>query len=171
MITKLIEKKDFEYFFKNFKKDFPFAERRNKKDSKNIFKNPHYCAEFIIENNLNIGYICYWNFDDFIFIEHFAILEEFRNNGKGSFFLQYFKSSKCKNIIFEIEPPTRGIKKRRYEFYKRNGFYMLNIDYFQPSYHKNGKPFKLSLMTNNNNLTTNTIETYVKIIKKEVYNQ
>ena len=87
---KKITKVDFDKFYSLLEKDFCFAERKTKEDEFETLKNSKFSANFIYHNDLLIGYICFWDFEEFLYIEHFAIIEELRNQYWGTKFLKEF---------------------------------------------------------------------------------
>lgn len=94
----------------------------------------HMCV--IEKNGTMVGIFAYWNFDTFLYIEHFAISNKLRNNGVGgealSLFLQ--KTGSNHQIVLEVELPNNPLAARRIEFYKRHGFVENAFQYLQPPY-------------------------------------
>ena len=80
---KLIEiyKDDFDSFFKVMEKSFPEIERRTYEGQKELFDESQYRVLGYKNNNKVTAFIAFWEFDDFHFIEHFAVAEELRGNG------------------------------------------------------------------------------------------
>ncbi|MDR0971391.1 MAG: GNAT family N-acetyltransferase [Bacteroidales bacterium] len=123
------------------------------------------------ENNSPIGIISLWEFETFVYIEHFAIEEYERNNGYGKKVIDSLIKNEKKPIILEVEPPKGYIEKRRINFYKQFGFTLLKEQYLQPPYSKNNKPIPMKLMTKSSiELQKNEVFSFVKVIYKEVYN-
>lgn len=82
-----------------------------------------------------VGFISYWTFDKFVYIEHFATENSIRNLGIGSRSLSEFKERhKSMPIVLEAEHPEDEMSKRRLGFYERNGFKILSREYIQPPY-------------------------------------
>ena len=78
-------------FYKFFKLDFPYSERRAKFAIKNLIKdNKKFNLRYIVYDSKIIGYIIFWDCEDFIFIENFAIVKNFRDHGFGTVFLKNF---------------------------------------------------------------------------------
>ncbi len=125
---------------------FPLIERRDEYNH-NIaltFKNYHF--DFIIENNLLIGIMLYWEDKDFIFLEHFAIIPNLRNKGYGEKALSLLKE-KNKKIILEVEEPTCNLTTRRVNFYKKNGFNLTNHYHLQLKFRKTDDDLVLKIMS------------------------
>jgi hypothetical protein len=94
-----------------------------------------------------IGFFTYWDFNSFIYLEHFAIAPEERNQGQGSIAFQQFKKQTQEPIVLEAEPPTDALKQRRINFYLRQGMQLWKqTTYVQPPYRLGGTPVPLLLM-------------------------
>ena len=170
MQFKLIKKHEFDFYYSLLEKDFCFEERRWKEDELTALKNKNFKPYFIYDKNIHIGYFCCWEFEDFIFWEHFAILEEYRNKGFGTVFLKQFLDGLTKPLVFEIEQPIDEQSKRRKKFYERLNLIFNDYEYYQPSYHKNGNEIPMIFVSYPKALTKREFDRVVKIIKREVYN-
>ncbi len=86
-----------------------------------------------------LGFISLWDLsDEWLFVEHFALLPEWRNNGFGAKLLNILKETyPSKAILLESEPPISEVATRRLNFYARQGFSILSTTYKQPSYYPN----------------------------------
>ncbi len=81
-----------------------------------------------------IGILSLWDFENFVYIEHFALCEELRGGGYGTAVLQLLQSVTQKPVVLEVELPNDELSRRRIEFYSRLGFRTLPFDYIQPPY-------------------------------------
>lgn len=70
------------------------------------------------ENNVLVGFISYWNFDNFIYIEHFAVNKDLRGRGYGFKIMEEFKSATDKILILEIDKITDAQSAARLRFIK-----------------------------------------------------
>ena len=90
---------------------------------------------FLIIDSLDtpkpIGIISIWYFEDYIYIEHFAIDENERFKGKGKEIIKTLIDSIKMPIIIEVEPPLDEMTKKRVRFYEGLDFELL--DYFLSS--------------------------------------
>ena len=93
-----------------------------------------------------LGLLTTWEFDDFIYIEHFAIDPTLRSQGYGSEALKAFIHEHGKPIVLEAEPPTDALSIRRIEFYERIGLTLYDFPYMQPAYTEDSHPVELRLM-------------------------
>ena len=81
-----------------------------------------------------IGLLTYWDFEDFVYVEHFAIDEEMRDQGFGKAAFLNFLSQQHKQVLFEVELPHDEVSEHRIEFYSSMGLCQNPQDYIQPSY-------------------------------------
>lgn len=95
-----------------------------------------------------VGFLSSWEFDDFRYGEHFAIVDSKRGGGIGARVLQEFVKASDKPLIIEVEPPLDEMAARRIGFYQRNGLRLWDdIDYVQPPYGPGRDAIELKLMT------------------------
>ncbi|MDR1600814.1 MAG: GNAT family N-acetyltransferase [Tannerella sp.] len=86
-----------------------------------------------------IGFISFWQFEGFTYIEHFAIDESRRNEGWGGAALRAF-TAQVHPVVLEAEPPGDEWSRRRIRFYERLGFVVYPHPYLQPPY-RTGDPW------------------------------
>ena len=116
-----------------------------------------------------MGLISYWKFNNFIFVEHLAILKNLRNKAIGTKAFKQFLSEIELPIVFEVEKPYDEISKRRINFYKRLGIVFNDFDYFQPSYHGGDDKVPMFFVSYPNPISKVQYLRYIDIIKKAVY--
>lgn len=81
------------------------------------------------------GFISFWRFDRYVYIEHFATLPQLRGQGVGGAALQQFFDTVGNDVVLEAELPDNDIARRRIGFYRRHGFNVATgFRYFQPPY-------------------------------------
>lgn len=115
-----------------------------------------------------IGLLTTWDFEEFIYIEHFAITPTLRSKGYGTEALKTLISKHNKPIILEAEPPTDEQSIRRIHFYERLGLSLYDFPYIQPAYTPENRPVKLCLMGTIDTATTSL--THVsETLHREVY--
>ena len=73
----------------------------------------------IFDDDLPIGFITYWDFDRFYYVEHFATNPALRNGGYGKRTLEYLCNHLQLPIVLEVERPVEEMWKN---------------DYYQPPY-------------------------------------
>lgn len=114
-----------------------------------------------------VGLLTSWSFDEFTYIEHFAIDPAMRGRNIGSRALRLFCRRSSKPVVLEVEPASLGhTAQRRISFYERMGFHSFpGFRYIQPPYAPGLPPVELMLMSNSRNvdlqLITNTLHSEV----------
>ena len=157
--------------FNLYIESFPPQERRDIDQLKHLIENQsnmHFNA--IIESDELCGLFIYWDFDTFIYIEHFAIFPEKRNRKIGEKVLSFIALNQPKYCILEAEPALDEISTRRVNYYKRNGYEILDKEYIQPSYSSDpSDDMPLWIMGYPKTIQPELLNEYIKTIKKEVY--
>lgn len=155
-----------------YEQAFPENERRPTEEWKKLIEtNDDFHVYDIYKNDAFCGFLSYWTFNDFAYIEHFATHSTVRGGGIGSsVLLNLIEQLKELPVVLEVELPTDELKQRRIGFYERNGFTLLNKPYTQPPYRKGEPSFPLLLMTTNEQYVSNNWEFVVRAIHKHVYN-
>ncbi len=113
---------------------FPEEERRPLEYHLEALKRKEFLFEAIFDNEIFVGIICWWSFNEIIYIEHLAIEDNLRSFGYGKKILNLFIGEHLKPILLEVEAPEDDIKQRRIEFYKRIGFKLNGYNYAHPPY-------------------------------------
>lgn len=133
---------------KIYEEAFPEIERRTFSNLCAAFERfPYVRLHLISESDTVVGFIIYWEFTEFIYVEYFAISEEFRGVGIGRKAFSEFAERQAKPIVIEVEPPDNDLARRRVGFYERIGFTLRDVEYIQPPYHPNLPDLPLLLMT------------------------
>lgn len=135
-----------------YESSFPIEEKRTKDEQYIILKKENYNPTIFIKDEIVVGILFFWDFDKYIFIEHFAINPLLRSQSYGSIILEYFLS-KYKNCILEIEQIDDEITKKRFNFYKRFDFVINKYKHFQIPFRKDSKKLELLLLSHKNHLT------------------
>lgn len=127
---------------------FPPSERRPIEKMLDFYQNNDlFFIDVAVEDGRLVGFLTYWDIDEFIFAEHFAIAPEFRNGGYGRKVMKLFQKSP-KPIILEVELPSTILSERRIGFYQRLGYKLWeNVQYQQPAYSIDGLAIPMKLMT------------------------
>ncbi len=130
-----------------YEASFPINEKRALNDQIEALSDDSYHFQVIHNDNLEtMGLLLNWETEDFVYIEHFAILESARGQNLGGRILEKIKSEKNIPIILEIDPPVDDISKRRMDFYKRHGFTMTKYKHLQPTYKEHDETCTLNVM-------------------------
>ncbi|WP_303011195.1 GNAT family N-acetyltransferase [uncultured Bacteroides sp.] len=88
----------------------------------------------IFDDHLPVGFITYWDFENFYYVEHFATDPALRNGGYGKRTLEFLCKELTLPIVLEVERPIEEMAQRRINFYQRQGFTLWEKDYHQPPY-------------------------------------
>ncbi|ADV45224.1 GNAT family N-acetyltransferase [Bacteroides helcogenes] len=140
-------------------------EQRYYTDTKVNFYN-----NIIFQDSTPVGFITYWDFGRFFYVEHFAIDPAQRNCGHGKNVLHHLCQLLKSPIILEVEKPVEEMAQRRINFYQRHGFSLWEKTYYQPPY-KPGEHFlPMSLMAYGNLQCEKDFDNIKEHIYREVYN-
>lgn len=130
-----------------YEASFPVDERRDFEDLLSIAESEDFFhADIYVENDETIGFITYWHFPEFIYIEHFAVHENTRGKGFGNIILTNLLENSALPIILEVEKPENETSRRRIRFYENMGFTLCEKPYIQPAYAPEKNSLSLFLM-------------------------
>ncbi|VWL85350.1 GNAT family N-acetyltransferase [Oceanivirga miroungae] len=167
-----IDKKDessINYIENIIKNNFDENEYRDSYELYNYsLKKDEFIAFYIKYNNEVVGIINTWNLGECIYVEHFVIEKEYRNKSLGSKSLELLKNTFNKNIILEVNVENTDVDKKRITFYKKNGFKILDIKYYQEAYSDNKNKIEMYLMSTKE-FEKKLLDNVVKKLKKLVY--
>ena len=169
-----LKMEDYPSFLKLYNSSFPPDERRQYKDEEHLanfikMKGGKFHAFAVKDGNLFLGFLSYWNFEGYTYIEHFAVEPEKRGRNIGTKMLHHLFETVSANVLLEAEPPVTPEAQRRIKFYERNGFRVRDeFDYTQPPYGEGQKPVKLLLLTHGDVSLHN--KDSISDMLREVYN-
>lgn len=167
-------KSDLEFVEKLYIESFPANERRPVLELHHVMQDDKRFEVFLLvnEEEVRVGFITIWNFEYFLFIEHFAISPEQRNNGSGTQSLvALFRETKLP-LVGEIElPESSDFAARRYRFYKKNGFEVWDMEYAQPPYVEGFDNIPMKILTYRDLGFPANFEIVRNLIYKNVYKQ
>lgn len=129
---------------------FPEEERR---DAENMLPpNPAFRPGVLTRQGEFLGILFYWEGEDFLYLEHFAVSPRLRNSGLGAEALALLKGF-GKKIVLEIEMPEDDLTRRRKGFYERNGLLENLWKHIQPKYRPGDGDLPLLLLSYPETLT------------------
>jgi GNAT superfamily N-acetyltransferase len=164
------DKEFYSFVEKVLTESFPSNEYRDLKDFREYTDNNIlFYNNIVLEKERLIGFLSYWNFADFCYVEHFAIEQSMRGKGYGAFAAYLLKKIMSKPIVLEVEMPTNKESIRRIKFYQRQGFKLWNNYYEQPPYRPSDQSFPMQLMVYGNLQDSISFEIVRNIIYKHVY--
>ena len=165
---------NFDAVYDIMQKSFPISEIRSKRGQKALLNDARYTIFCCKKANALVGVLCVWEIGVGCFLEHFAILPEFRGAGIGSEMIQEFIENRKANgglIFLEAEPITDDITARRIAFYKRNGFFVNDYDYCQPAFSPSLPAVPLKIVTYGRGISEEEFNKVKRCVYVEVYNQ
>lgn len=162
-------------FLKLYNESFPENERR-------IYKSAEHVANFIKEKGGKfhafvyddggddfLGFLSYWKFEGYIYIEHFAVDPAHRGKNIGRKMLSHLFDIEGPDVLIEVEKPDTDEARRRITFYEKNGFKLReDINYVQPPYSAEQSGIEMMLMTHGNVKLRDTRD--LREMLTEVYN-
>ncbi len=126
---------------------FPDVERRAFPLFKELVDHePRFKVYALLNEDRYIGFISAWQFETFVYVEHFAIDEGARNGGFGGMAMKRFVEENDDPIVLEVELPEDEICRRRVGFYERLGFQLDDHYYLQPPYREREEWIPMRLM-------------------------
>lgn len=171
-----INSNEFSTAMQIYENSFPDNERQSIETISNRVQSGYeelYC--FMKSHELiGIALIRDLNFDDFCLLDYFAVAENNRGSGAGTFFItEIINNNKSRKILLEVEKyntEINDIKKRRAKFYFRCGCKeIVGFNYIMPSI-DGGLPEAMCLMLANYRYESIRLETLNKLCT-EIYSQ
>ena len=159
----------FDEIFPLLEQAFPETELRIKQDQRALLQEPCYRLYGVRREGAFAAVFATWEIDDFLYIEHFAVKEEYRNGGYGGGLLDALLEEKGRPMVLEVELPEDALTKRRIGFYQRHGLVFNDYPYLQPPMRKGQGMLPLRLMTKPAALDEETYRRYKKQIHSIVY--
>jgi ribosomal protein S18 acetylase RimI-like enzyme len=165
---------DYPSFLKLYNEAFPENERRLYDDEKHLadfikMKGGKFHAFVAKDGNEFLGFLSYWNFEGYTYVEHFAVTPAKRGLNIGTKMLNHLIREVSPNVLLEVEPPTDSLTEKRIKFYERNGFRVRGeFRYTQPPYSPTQEPLEMLIMTHGDVSLHNSDS--IKEMLREVYN-
>lgn len=150
-----------------YESSFPVNERRTLTQLETCFENSNYRMEAYFVSDIFVGFVEYWIFNSFIYVEHIAVKPDYQRKSIGKQMMKNIISLNAP-IFLEIELLIDEITKQRYHFYKNLNFEIVNIQYFQPSYGEGKSSIELLLLASNYDVK-NGVSKVIEIISSNVY--
>jgi GNAT superfamily N-acetyltransferase len=168
-LKKIEEEQEFEAVKNLYLSAFPPGERREYNELVEQLYIDECAVNLIIAGEKIAGFCIIWDFNEFAFLEHFAIEPELRGQGTGEAVIALIRKNFNKPVILETELPLDEMGNRRIRFYLRNGFHLLNIPYLQPSYDGIKPEISMKLMSTKADCTSEDIDRQIAHIRRKVY--
>lgn len=150
-----------------YEESFPEEERRRIGQLKELIQNEPAMYFNAIECDGELsGLFVYWDMEDFYYLEHLAVYPAMRNKKIGQQVLDYVATHLKGLRLLEVEPAADEMTTRRVNYYRRNGYDVLDETYVQPSYHDAGDACPLWIMGNE---PSARLAEFTARIKEQVY--
>ena len=164
-----ITEKTFDEVFPLLEAAFPVTELREKERQKAMLAEECYRLYGVRKDGVFAAVFATWEIEDFLYIEHFAVKEEYRNGGYGGNLLDILLEEKGRPMVLEVEEPEDVLTRRRIGFYERHGLVYNDYPYLQPPMREGQGMLPLKLMTKPSAINEATYQRYKKLIHKIVY--
>lgn len=169
-MLEILNVSDFDEFYKLMQDSFPSDEYRPYAEQLELFNRPEFSAYAVYSDDRKVmAFITVWDFNSFVYVEHFAVSALYRNNGLGGKILNELSKIHNADICLEVERPETEFSKRRINFYGRNGYYLNDYNYVQPPISKGKKPVPLQIMSTNGKLSESQFNNVKNTLYKHVY--
>lgn len=147
-------------FLTLYKASFPIFEQRNCKQQKQAFDDKRYHLVAYADGDEFIGFIAYWKFQSYRYVEHFAINTLLRGKGYGSKVLTRFVAAEKNPIILEIDPVVDEISRSRLRFYQKCGFLTNPHHHTHPPYNADYQPHPLVVLSSSHEISEKEYHTF-----------
>lgn len=142
----------FSELFEIMEYSFPPTERGSRRLQSREYERPAFRSMCLSREGLRDGRVAafmnYYDFGDFIFLEHFAVARELRDMGMGSQLMHELITREGRPIVLEAEPAVQSEEaERRTEFYRRLGFCVNPYTYYQPAFSAEYPSIELALLS------------------------
>ncbi len=168
-MLKKLKRQDFDKVFSLLENSFPPDEYRTYEEHKALLDNEPYTIYALYDEETIKAFISVWEFENFAYVEHFAVSPEYRNGGLGAAMLNELIQKSGKKICLEVEPPNNETARRRIGFYRRNGFFLNEYPYIQPPMSKGKKAIPLLIMTSGGKVDRDTFDMIKDTLYEKVY--
>ncbi len=165
-----IDVNEFDSVFNIMEQSFPEDEYRDYVEQRALFENPEYDI-YVVDGGENEikAFISVWDFDEFAYVEHFAVNPEYRNGGIGAEVLHRLHELMDKQLCLEVELPENELARRRIGFYSRNGFILNEYHYIQPPMSVGKNPVPLFIMTSHESINEERFKYLRSVLYERVY--
>jgi ribosomal protein S18 acetylase RimI-like enzyme len=151
---------------------FPYAERREVAALEVIRRAEQRMHLYAFRHSGNFaGFLIVWTFERFRYVEHFAVMPEFRSVGLGSAMIRELLAEDDRPLLLEVEPIHNADSLRRIQFYERLGFSAATHVYAQPPYRSGEPELKMLIMHYPPVLEVDDYKAFVGEIRSVVYEQ
>lgn len=166
-----IQINEFDKMFAIMDESFPADEHRPYEGQKALLEEPAYSIYGAMDEETGEmkGFLAVWEFEQVMYVEHFAVNPAYRNGGLGSRLIRQLDALNDKMICLEVEPPEGEMAVRRIEFYKRNNFFFNEYEYIQPALGEGLHAIPLFIMTSGRAVNREEFESIKTLLYTNVF--
>ena len=121
-------------FRQTYEEAFPPSERRSESAQDAAFADVRYHLDTWHDGTKFIGFLAWWDFTAYRYVEHLAVSSEARSGGYGKRIMRRWLDQTAQPVYLEIEQVVDELTRRRLEFYLRLGFHETPFRHIQPPY-------------------------------------
>ena len=154
-----------------YETSFPLAERRAWGQLVSMIGNGQMEVGIVSDGYIYVGFAIWWQIEEWFYLEHFAIDPALRGQQYGSRVMEMFLEKASRKLVLEVEHANNVDSQRRIAFYKKLGLDVVQIEYYQPPYIKDGSPIAMHLMVGEKIIDLYKFQKLVGTIKEKVYEQ
>lgn len=158
-------------FIKIYAVSFPVYEQRNHEQQLDAFRDERYNLFCQIGQEMVNSFISFWDFGEYVYIEHLAVNEKLRGKNIGTEMLTQFIEEINKTVILEIDPIIDEVSAKRLQFYQKIGFNMNEYKHVHPAYNPQYPPHQLLVLSTGNTLTPQRYNIFKNDLEKIVMKQ
>lgn len=164
-------------FKRIFESSFPVSERRTYGSLERLIETEErfHCEVVSFDSRTDVpddrfscdAIICYWTFEEFLYVEYLAIDDRLRGGGHGTAIMRLL-TVHARTVVLEVEPPADSLTRRRVGFYERLGFVLCPDSYVQPSYGV-VPGIEMRIMVYGLEAMPGSVQQAITILKRRVY--
>lgn len=141
---------------------FPIFEQRTEAQQEDAFSDSRYHLDCYIsrDTDLLLGFIAYWRFDSYTYVEHFAIHPNCRGKGMGGLILKNLIEQESGRVLLEIDPVADDISAARLRFYQSYGFVENQFAHIHPAYRSEYPDHSLVVLSTDGKMTDSEYEEF-----------
>lgn len=125
---------------------------------------------YVRENQIIEGAMIVWEWNDFIYLENFAVNKNLRGKGIGGTLLEELKQLyPYHSIVLEVEAGKDEVSQKRIQFYQRHQWILNSYGYIQPQLRENVDDVYLYLMSYPHALNEKEFKQIKNDLFKQVY--
>ncbi|MDD2219863.1 MAG: GNAT family N-acetyltransferase [Desulfoplanes sp.] len=147
---------------------FPYEERRSLDEQQRIMRSEKYTLLAWLKDCRLLGFLGFWTYEHYCFVEHFAIHPDVRSQGYGTRLFRSWLRGIHKQILLEIEPVIDRTTQRRYLFYTALGFTKNPVEHIQQPFHAGLQPLPLELLSFPDTVSADCYQALKEALKKEI---